>query len=206
MKSSAQSTVSLPGDVLISSWEELQSKLYEGSWQGHLERFRSPFAFRGVPNANSPPETGLRRLGAEYVRCEQSLLRNFRKYAHRNAIHFDSLWNWMALAQHHGLPTRLLDWTFSPYVALHFATVNRTQWNYPAAIWCVDCVKIKNFLPSVLKRMLNRKIQMYSPSRCSTALPLRYEHSADCHEQASWHSLNHHLWTIELLTSPLCFR
>src|ERR1700704_5947236 len=97
MKSSAQSTVSLPGDVLISSWEELQSKLYEGSWQGHLERFRSPFAFRGIPNANSPPETGLCRLGGEYVRCEQSLLRNFRKYAHRNAIHsipFGIGWHW----------------------------------------------------------------------------------------------------------------
>ena len=144
-------------DVRVSSWSELQSRLYEDSWQPNLKRFRSPFAFRGLSNAAYIPESTLTRMGGEYGRREQSLLRNFRKYAHRNATQRDSLWNWIALAQHHGLPTRLLDWSFSPFVALHFATVNRADWHSDAMVWCVDCVKIKNHLPTKLQRLLKRE-------------------------------------------------
>jgi len=144
-------------DVRVATWSELQSRLYEDSWQPSLKRFRSPFAFRGLSNAAYIPESTLTRMGGEYGRREQSLLRNFRKYAHRNATPRDSLWNWIALAQHHGLPTRLLDWSFSPYVALHFATVNRAEWKSDAMIWCVDCVKIKNYLPTKLQRLLKRE-------------------------------------------------
>ena len=140
-------------DVRVSSWNELNELLYADSWNDSIRRFRSTYAYRGIWDAADDLSTSLARLGPGYEGQELHMLRNFRKYALRGAVPGDSVWNWLALAQHHGLPTRLLDWTFSPYVALHFATQDPSQFGVDGVIWCVDYVKIHGSLPRALKEL-----------------------------------------------------
>jgi hypothetical protein len=144
--------VASTGDITISSWTELTELVYEGSWKEGLGRFRSSYAFRGQ-TADDDLQTSLVRLGGR-LELEGHLLRNFRKYAQRAAAPGDSVWNWLAVAQHHGLPTRLLDWTYSPYVAMHFATEDVNRFDRDSVIWCVDYSRTNQLLPDRLKQIL----------------------------------------------------
>ena len=144
-------------DIRVSSWNELNEHLYEGSWQGSLGRFRSPFAFRGMQNAAHDLRTSLMRLGEAHETLEAHLLRNFRKYAQRDAVPGDSVWNWLAVAQHHGLPTRLLDWSHSPFVAMHFATEDHEKFDRDGVIWCVSYAETNKLLPGRLRMVLERE-------------------------------------------------
>ena len=143
-------------DVRVTSWNQLQELLYENSWQSGLKRFRSTFAFRGMPDAREDLVTGLARLGGASDQTEPHILRAFRKYARPEEAAGSSLWNWLALAQHHGLPTRLLDWTYSPYVALHFMTATMETFDRDGVVWAVDYVRANGLLPQVLKDIAGR--------------------------------------------------
>src|SRR5689334_277713 len=145
---------------MASGFLEIVDELYQGSWNNDLQRFRSPFAFRGMSWEAHTLASSLTRLSSghdDVNRLELALLRNFRKYARAEGATGDSIWDWLALGQHRGLPTRLLDWTYSPLVALHFATENPDEFNHDGIVWCVNFVEANKRLPSRLKRMLQHE-------------------------------------------------
>jgi hypothetical protein len=140
--------------IRVSSWTKLIEELYRDSWDPQIERFRSPFVYRGMTNACANLTTSLMRLGVGHpnlASLEGHLLRNFTKYAHADAPESKSIWHWMAIAQHHGLQTRLLDWSFSPFVAMHFATEDPARFDGDAAIWCVNLNHTNELLPEILR-------------------------------------------------------
>ncbi|MFH1152994.1 MAG: FRG domain-containing protein [Pseudomonadota bacterium] len=141
-------------DITIDSWSRLQEELFRGSWNESISRYRSPFVFRGLSDKSYRLETSLMRLGGPYHQLEKHLLRNFRKYAPSLAGEIGSFWHLLSVAQHHGLPTRLLDWTYSPYVALHFATTSLQRFDTDGVIWVVDFEKTHDRLPASLRDLL----------------------------------------------------
>lgn len=145
-------------EIRVKSWLELQDALFAGAWNEAIGRFRPSFVFRGVPDKRHDLSTALNREGGMFSDLERDLLRNFRKYARGTTPTMcESIWDWLALAQHHGLPTRLLDWTFSPYVALHFLTEDTARYDTDGAVWCVDYRQTNRLLPRPLKAQLQEE-------------------------------------------------
>ncbi|HEY7076153.1 MAG TPA: FRG domain-containing protein, partial [Solirubrobacteraceae bacterium] len=92
---------------VVESRRELDRLIAEAS--SARDGAHSPLVFRGLASSSYSNVCSLARLVGDYVQLERHLIRNFRKYAHREQPG-PTVWDWLSLAQHHGLPTRLLDW------------------------------------------------------------------------------------------------
>lgn len=143
-------------DIRVENWMDLHKVLYDlpPNEETH-RRYRSNFVYRGAADSSWGLETSLYRMGGAFENVERPLLRSFKKYAETGSIPGDSLWIRLSVAQHHGLPTRLLDWTLSPKVALHFATAEEDFYDQDAAIWRINIPEIKRLLPDDLRDVLH---------------------------------------------------
>lgn len=105
------------------------------------------WVFRGQSRSDYDLQTSLERCikgDAGAMRSmgdwEDDLIVEFRRAAHHylkpgEIPDVDDRLEWLALMQHYGAPTRLLDWTRSPYVASFFAFEGADG---PSAVWAFD--------------------------------------------------------------------
>ena len=113
---SEQTAVPYPRER-VESWSQFQR---------HIEDYLDGnYLFRGVAVVDYPlvSSVGRQRDGYSYSPdIERALFEQFKREALPFlAVRPETDWEWLALAQHHGVPTRLLDWSESPSVSLFFA-------------------------------------------------------------------------------------
>ena len=127
-----------------------------------LKHIQSPpfdetrWAFRGEGDAERTLRPGIERIASKPQLAERHAQREFKRRAHhylRDLPSDEDDLEWLALMQHHGAPTRLLDWTRSSYVAAFFAAESAgapkriaaepDRPSKPFAIWAVDEKRVR---------------------------------------------------------------
>ncbi|HXT18886.1 MAG TPA: FRG domain-containing protein [Gemmatimonadaceae bacterium] len=135
-------------EIVIRSLGEFVDRVTPAEPDAVSGRRRDTGVYRGAPHANAPILTSLDRLGGTHpphtkAELEEHVLRNYIRYA-RPHVDGSSTNDWEELfsAQHHGVPTRLLDWTYSPLVAAFFATRPSRQDEHDRAVWRLDWQRV----------------------------------------------------------------
>jgi len=156
-------------EIKPKTWEKLTESLWERSYDAKSRKWRTYTAFRGLPRRFGNLNSSLQRLGGNLRWKERRLIDSFRTYACEH-LPRGTDWHAVLLGQHHGLPTRLLDWTSSPLVAMFFAAEKNSAED--GEIWCVRRVETNRFLSPIFAELLEkRKTQHFDVEALSTRFP-----------------------------------
>ena len=141
-------------EIVIQNWDDLQRAVFDDVWDEKIMRYRANRIYRGAADKDWRLVPSLNRVCAHDLGLEQAIIRSFRTYGYTDLAQYTGFWQLLPVAQHYGLPTRLLDWSYSPLVAAHFATEDTDAYDRDGAIWCIDATEVKHRLPKRLRKRL----------------------------------------------------
>lgn len=106
----------------------------ENSYCDYYYRGQANYQWELVPNIFRYAEQIPRSLGLNFV--EKAMFERFRRQLHLYNVETQNTFDAYAIAQHHGLPTRLLDWSKNILKALFFACYNESELESPGKLFC----------------------------------------------------------------------
>jgi hypothetical protein len=112
----------------------------------------------------------------DYARNEHNMAFRFKHMAktrYHNCPQNDDAHPWLFLMQHYGLPTRLLDWSESPLVALFFAVQNNNRHHEDGCLWVLRPTQLN------LKQIGSKGIFTPSASECTLLFKDVFERNAN---------------------------
>lgn len=203
----------LSEDIPINSWAELCDRVFHYRKDGH-------WIFRGVGDKSFDlkPKVGreenrrtLRGGTLPFVPAEERLMID---YFVRSALpHIGrepkSRLEWLAIAQHHGMFTRLLDWTESLLIAAFFAVKSASGTTGTPVIYAVKDLPIA---PRNLHNKLNQlpEVALYYPPHISPNIPAQHSvFTVHKHPNKSFHPQTWERLVLERkggATSPITYR
>lgn len=144
--------------VVAPTWDDARELLDGG--------LPDSVVFRGCASKDWSLVTSLARLGPGAEAREREILLAVRSFgsAGNHAPDLvkssDTDWHWLAWGQHHGAPTRLLDWTENWTAALHFAVTRGPHHaKVDAAVWLVDAAATNLSLPEPYLTAASSRLQ-----------------------------------------------
>ena len=148
--------------VVLDDIFGVSALITEQKYRPDLDRYRSLKIYRGMPDADFSIITSLTRVCKDKrALLEPAILSNFTKYAALEDPSIESsVWRQMILGQHHGLPTRLLDWSFSPLTSLHFAVTEHdlSQMDqHDSVVWQIDVDELHSLLPQKYQDIMKKE-------------------------------------------------
>lgn len=174
-------------EITICSWSDFNRQI-------KTLKYRE-WVYRGQSNYKWPLQTSLFRAFNDVYQLrnqnsrlsekiaknsyEQRLIENFKTNAHlfiNDLPSYDDNLEWLAVMQHYGAPTRMLDFTYSPYVALFFSITNGSS---DSTIFCFNKRELNGGVykdeknESIFKNQLLKEdsyLQIYDPQKTNQRL------------------------------------
>ncbi len=148
-------------EIRIETMQQMMELMAEQRFRPELNRHRDLHIYRGESNSAFRLSTSLERNCKSLSRIlEKPMLQNFTKYAVLEEPMIEgNVWKQMIVGQHHGFPTRLLDWSFSPLMALHFAMTESDLDQMDAhdsVVWRIDVHELHDRLPEKYQKIMQK--------------------------------------------------